>query len=325
MRHPLPPFRASATPRPVKTELRNRLLLGPLLAAVVVGAILTDLFRQSHLGILAIALVACSLGCREYARLARALAPGARLAPVLAISLLLVLEGFLHGRGDELGLGWHAWALDQPVAVALIGLGLVWTVLAQMGRHGFNGFFATVGATTLGILYLGVPFNLLLRLACLDTPTAYYGDTPWAGQAVAERGSELLVVFIAAVKMGDISAFAGGMLFGRHKLCPGISPGKTWEGFACSFAGSIGGTCLFAWLLAQLTGHGPFAAPWQAVVWGLVLGPLGALGDLAESCMKRAAAVKDSGRIMPGFGGILDLLDAVLLAAPVGYLLALVI
>lgn len=156
----------------------------------------------------------------------------------------------------------------------------------------------------LGIAYIGIPFLLLQRLAELP------------------HGTQLLLVFIAAVKLGDVTAFFGGKALGRNKMCPSISPGKTWEGFACSFIGAIGGSYLFAWLPTCWGFEPPFPSWWQAAVWGLVLGPLGVLGDLAESCMKRAARMKDSGASMPGFGGILDILDALIIAAPAAYVLA---
>ena len=89
--------------------------------------------------------------------------------------------------------------------------------------------------------------------------------------------------------------------------------------------GSVGGTYLFTFILSTLYVHQPFASWWQPAVWALVLGPIGVAGDLAESCMKRDAAVKDSGAAVPGFGGFLDILDALILTAPAAYLLALVL
>ena len=143
--------------------------------------------------------------------------------------------------------------------------------------------------------------------------------------ASAYRGTQLVLLFLATVKMGDIGAYFGGRTFGKHKMSPRISPGKTWEGFAFSFVGAIGGAYLFTWGLTATCAHAPFDGWWQPLVWALVLGPLGVAGDLAESAMKRDAAVKDSSNVVPGFGGFLDILDAVILAAPVAYLLALVL
>jgi phosphatidate cytidylyltransferase len=140
-----------------------------------------------------------------------------------------------------------------------------------------------------------------------------------------DRGTELVLLFLAATKLGDVGAYFGGRAFGRRKLAPGISPGKTWEGFYCSLAGSVIGVYGFQALLIALGAPHPFGAWWAPTVWALCLGPLGVAGDLAESCMKRAAAVKDSGTALPGFGGFLDILDALILAAPLAVLLALIL
>jgi phosphatidate cytidylyltransferase len=295
----------------MSAELRNRLVFGVLFACLVVGAIAADLRLPGHWGVLVLAAVLAVLAGREYARLARAVTPQARLAPVLTVALLLVAEAWAHGQPALAGL-----VGDHPLAVCLIALGLLWTAVQQMARIGIEGVFPNLGATMLGILYVGVPLSLVVRLSCLE-------GSPATGGAM--RGGLLLILFLAAVKLGDVAAYFGGRALGRHKMCPGISPGKTWEGFACSFVGSVGGSLLFAWLCQRFAGHSPFAGWWQPVVWGLVLGPLGAMGDLVESCFKRAAAMKDSGASMPGFGGVLDLYDAVVLAIPVAYLLALVL
>jgi phosphatidate cytidylyltransferase len=284
------------------TELRNRLIFGVLFAGLVVAAIAVGSVHGIPVGVVAMGLLGVGIGSREYVRLARSSAPDLRLAPVLIPNLLLVLLPVL-GRLE----GAPALLAAGEGAVVVLGLALGWALLDQIFRRGPEGVYAHVGATALGLAYLGIPFLLLVRLSEL------------------ERGGALLLVFIAAVKCGDITAFFGGKAFGRHKLCPAISPGKTWEGFACSFIGAIGGSYVFAWLPTTWGGVGPFEAWWHAAVWGLVLGPLGVVGDLAESCMKRAAGAKDSGRAMPGFGGMLDVLDALIIAAPAAYLLARVL
>ena len=144
-------------------------------------------------------------------------------------------------------------------------------------------------------------------------------------EANPNRGHILLLLLVATVKMGDIAAFAGGKTFGKHKMAPRISPGKTWEGFASAMVGSIGGAYLFLYLATLCGAQNPFDAWWQPLVWGAILGPLGVFGDLWESGIKRDLAVKDSSNIIPGFGGILDILDAILIAGPVAFFLALVL
>ena len=128
---------------------------------------------------------------------------------------------------------------------------------------------------------------------------------------------------IIVVKATDIGAYTTGRLFGRRKLAPTLSPGKTWEG-------AIGGL-IFA-VIGSMLALGPLAESldveitrsgitWLtiAVIYGLVVGAAGVFGDLAESMLKRDAGVKDSSEWLLGFGGVLDLLDSLLLAAPVAY------
>jgi phosphatidate cytidylyltransferase len=119
---------------------------------------------------------------------------------------------------------------------------------------------------------------------------------------------------VAVVKAADIGAYATGRTLGRHKLIPWLSPGKTIEGFfgGLVFSG-IAGACIAIYL----------RGPVPAVIavgggYGVILGAIGQLGDLLESLLKRDAGVKDSGNV-PGFGGVLDILDSPLLAAPAAY------
>ena len=130
-----------------------------------------------------------------------------------------------------------------------------------------------------------------------------------------------LIAFIAIVKMGDVGAYTIGRLFGRNKMAPGLSPGKTIEGAvgAILFAGFTAWLC-YALILPWVEGK-PVPVPFNPLwlVYGTMLGFLGMLGDLAESLMKRDAEVKDASDMVPGFGGVLDLLDSLLLSAPVAY------
>ncbi|MCK5564457.1 MAG: phosphatidate cytidylyltransferase [Planctomycetes bacterium] len=122
-----------------------------------------------------------------------------------------------------------------------------------------------------------------------------------------------LFMFIFTVKCSDIGAYTLGKLFGKHKMSPNISPSKTWEG--------LGGAVLFAViaavLFARFCGIMPIVS---AVVFGAIFGVCGQLGDLAESMIKRDAQQKDSSSSVPGFGGILDIIDSPIATAPIAYL-----
>jgi phosphatidate cytidylyltransferase len=117
------------------------------------------------------------------------------------------------------------------------------------------------------------------------------------------------------VKCGDIGAYAVGRLFGRTKLAPVLSPGKTIEGSLGGLAFACAAAYFTFWAMADST-----PKRWGWLAYGLLVGTAGMLGDLAESLLKRDAGRKDSSTWMPGFGGVLDILDSVLLAAPVAYL-----
>jgi phosphatidate cytidylyltransferase len=141
-------------------------------------------------------------------------------------------------------------------------------------------------------------------------------------QAGPQAGYLLLGSLIITAKLGDVCAYTVGRLFGRRKMSPLLSPGKTWAGFF----GAIGGSMLASWL--WLTVATPrFDATWQpppawaALLYGLVIGLAALVGDLCESLIKRDVGKKDSAPLMPGFGGLLDLLDSVLYAGPVALLL----
>ena len=131
-------------------------------------------------------------------------------------------------------------------------------------------------------------------------------------------GLNLLVGFVLTVAAGDVAAYFVGTAFGRHKLAPSISPGKSWEGLVGSVIGSLLGGLLFAGLLEELSiAHG--------LGMGAVVGLIAPVGDLVESLVKREIGIKDSGRLLPGHGGFLDRLDAILFAAPAVYLYLLFI
>jgi phosphatidate cytidylyltransferase len=137
-----------------------------------------------------------------------------------------------------------------------------------------------------------------------------------------EDGPALVVFLMVCVWAGDIAALYIGRAFGRHKLAPRISPGKTWEGAIASIVGSILAASLVLWISDTLTAHGNLILHitepvWQTLTLAAILNIAAQLGDLLESAVKRGAGVKDSGTMLPGHGGILDRIDALLVAAPV--------
>jgi len=164
----------------------------------------------------------------------------------------------------------------------------------------------------------------ILKMAGTVLATMYLGGLGWFVMALRVKHSEhangfhgttwTILSILLMVKFTDIGAYFGGRAFGRRKLIFWLSPGKTWEGlfFGLVTAGVVGALC------APGLPNVPW---WKGFVFGVIIGGIGQLGDLLESLMKRDAEVKDSGRLVPGFGGILDIIDSPLVAAPFAYLL----
>ena len=155
--------------------------------------------------------------------------------------------------------------------------------------------------------------------ACAFAALAYALIGLSLGSWVALRSATdawTLAAVILIVKSSDIGAYFTGHAIGRHKLIPWLSPGKTWEGFLGGVALAVGvGAALGTW--AGL----PALDLRTGVALGAVMGVVGPFGDLLESALKRGAGMKDSGRIIPGMGGLFDVLDSLLLAGPVAWLI----
>ncbi|MDR3750139.1 MAG: phosphatidate cytidylyltransferase [Terracidiphilus sp.] len=153
----------------------------------------------------------------------------------------------------------------------------------------------------------------------------YIGLTLIALPTLREQsnGPSLVAFLFCVVWAGDIAALYVGRAWGRHKLAPRLSPNKSWEGALGSVAGSLlvtGGLLGLAHLLAAQWDSARLSYPediWYWLVLAVVVNIAAQVGDLAESALKRSAGVKDSGTLLPGHGGVLDRIDALLLAAPV--------
>jgi phosphatidate cytidylyltransferase len=160
--------------------------------------------------------------------------------------------------------------------------------------YGTSAVLANCGANYFSIIYLG-----LLSAFCIAVRIDF--------------GLWPLLMFVFVVKCADIGAYAGGTLLGRHKFSPKISPGKTWEGMVAAVATAMIVAVLFAVSCGIMVW-------WLAVIFGICFAFIGQMGDLAESMIKRDAEQKDSANSVPGFGGIMDIVDSPLVAAPFAYL-----
>ena len=251
------------------------------------------------------------------------------IEPFALLTLLLIVGGGwewgrLNGRSSgvalALGLGlgallggfWWFGGLDQSWRVLWLFTGVLWVVLAVvMLKRGVPGWGAWPAPLR---LWVG-----LLLIACA-----------WLALVQArQQGLGFLLSVLTLVWMADIAAYAGGRALGRRKLAPSISPGKSWEGAVSGFIGVclLAGGWLWAeshgWadgtsLYARLWSGGPFL--FAAALVFLVC--MSVVGDLIESLVKRSAGVKDSSQLLPGHGGVLDRVDALLPVLPLAMMLA---
>ena len=179
---------------------------------------------------------------------------------------------------------------------------LIFTIISF--RRPLNQVLFETSASIFALIYCGISLTTLPRLSLED------------------GGPALLLFLFCAVWSGDIAALYIGRAFGRHKLAPAISPNKTWEGSIASIIGSmlVGGLLLLLAYFLQQHGLNILDYPGTVLHWlwlAALLNIAAQVGDLVESAIKRGADVKDSGTLLPGHGGVLDRIDALLFAAPV--------
>jgi phosphatidate cytidylyltransferase len=201
---------------------------------------------------------------------------------------------------------WGQWAHVTSVTIlALLGLITICIFVEQMIRHRVADALRRIACTSLAVMYVGVGLALMLLIRM-------------------RSGVPVLVLFLVAVKLTDVGAYFTGSAFGKHKLILWLSPGKSWEGLIGGIAVAAGACVLTTWLL-QIDIFGPplgsASTICRTMLFGAVVGAAGQLADLCESLLKRSSGLKDSGALLPEFGGILDIIDSPLLAAPVAIVL----
>lgn len=291
--------------------LRWRLILG--FAFIAIGAGLSYLDAEAgrpgiYLGAVAVAITWLCAGellamfqARQFTPSHTAFYAGA-LLPVIFSCVPIIFHKITYNYT----MGAHGW-----LAVGLIA-GLAVAFFSEMWRFdGSSGrAMVDVAATAFAVLYIGGCMGALVQLRLVRAPNNIDGFI----------GLQPLLIFIVTVKLSDICQYIVGRTLGRHKLAPKLSPGKTWEGAV----GGIALACTIVSFIVLLRHFG-----WDLITaksWVVMLtftgsvAIAGLLGDLAESLLKRDAGFKDSSSWMPGFGGMLDLMDSLLLAAPMAYL-----
>ena len=226
----------------------------------------------------------------------------------LTISLIALWEFFrlaeaaagvapLRVPGYAFAAAVALFSLAESVAQGIVGVTVFFLMLllvaAMRPGRDLAGYLKSISVTLLGVLYVALPLTLLVWV-CLQPDGPYW--TLFA----------LIIIWV-----GDSAAFFIGRAFGKHKFSPRISPNKTWEGTVASFAAAQLVGLVYSRFFWEGEGY------WHLALLAAALNVAGQLGDLAESALKRNAGVKDSSGLVPGHGGVLDRLDALLFAAPV--------
>jgi phosphatidate cytidylyltransferase len=193
---------------------------------------------------------------------------------------------------------------DAVIAIAIVSTAMILVFVGALLTFSLNrnvqGVVAAAGAVMFAMVYLGfmLGFFLLLRR----------NHSAW-----------WIVGIVLITKSCDSGAYFTGRAIGKHKLIPWLSPGKTWEGLAGGILASVAVGLVLAMLSQQLLQPKDHVPYWFGLVCGVVFALVGQFGDLMKSLLKRGAGIKDSSSLLPGLGGVLDVLDSPLMVAPVAF------
>ncbi|HEY4962561.1 MAG TPA: phosphatidate cytidylyltransferase [Terriglobales bacterium] len=298
-----------------------------LTAVILIPIVVIALFKAPLLLFALLVLGVAVLATHEYLELAKA--QGFRPFRALSYLFLASLFGFVAWGSLEVARQMPSWLRDIPAVEGVTGLLLVAApfllMIASMRRDPLSQSLPDAAVSFLLLPYVG------LSLVCLVLMRAY------------QNGALFVLFLMLVVWTGDTAAYYVGSAIGKHKLAPRVSPGKSWEGTIASAVGAaVVSVILLHFASAIYVGlsrihlldipgsvlygsnaQGGLLQPapvWLALLFGLGVNVAAQLGDLAESALKRGAGVKDSGTLLPGHGGVLDRIDALLFAAPLGWL-----
>lgn len=278
---------ATATTPKAGRNLPVAIAVAVVLLAWILGSLLW--WQWGFIIFLMVAVVAGSVEINSALNKARMNAVFAPIAVGAPVTIVLAYATALQA-GELAG-----------AALVLVGLSMM-AIACLVGRlrGPVRGYLADVSASLFIIGYLPL---LLSSLTLLLTQP---------------QGSLRVILYFILVPVCDTGAYAFGSMFGKHKLAPHISPGKTWEGLA--------GGVLTAGIVGALVAPPLIGAQWWAgAVIGVALGLAGSVGDLIESMIKRDVGIKDMSRLLPGHGGAMDRLDSLLVAAPIAWVSMLVL
>lgn len=265
-------------------------------AAVFVAVLLTCIF-YNYLSFAALFLVVSVWGLFEFYQLAEKL--GAKPYKTIGLVSGTFLYGLAALANISSEISWFSISLFPFFLVLLFIIFIIGLFDNQPTT------FLNITYTITGIIYSVIPFAILLFIACI-------GKTNPAQIDIAPYNYHYVLGIILLIWSCDVFAYLVGSLIGKNKLYERISPGKTWEGSIGAAVLTIGSAVLISFWFHEL-------AMIHWIIIALIVCVFGTIGDLVESMLKRQAGVKDSGKIMPGHGGILDRFDSLLFVAPFVY------
>ncbi len=277
------------------TDLNKRLKVS--LSAIIVIAFLMVFSHHVIIKALLVLLVAglAAIGIWEYVQLARAKSLKPALIPMIIIAVCEVVAFFLA----------HKLMVFSQMPAIVLSIGAALFFLVHF-KETSNAIFH-VAVEFFGVCYVSVPLSFMLAILY-----------PISSEGVSWDGRVWLVYLILVTKVTDVGAYFVGRLWGKALLAPILSPKKTVEGAIAGFICAVGCSVLFS-VASKFLFPEFFQLPILAAVFlGSCIGIVGQIGDLAESLLKRDAEIKDS-NALPGLGGVLDMVDSLLLTAPVVY------
>ena len=272
------------------STLQTRITLGIIMFAVFFGILFLDIIFTTDIGFMFLAVMAGGMSLHEFYHIAGKNGFSPFRISGIAIGGWLFVFYWLSLRGHSAGADCHFFR--QEIILILV----FWLLLIQTFIRGTKDAIKNISVTIFGIIYIFFLLSYAISLRCLP------------------QGISILIMVLLVSKFGDIGGYLLGRKYGRHKLAKVISPNKTIAG--AFFA------ILFSVLIAVIFNLIPpirVMSLWWSVLFGFVVGLFALLGDLAESMLKRDANVKDSGQLVPAFGGILDVIDCLLVSMPVAY------
>jgi phosphatidate cytidylyltransferase len=271
------------------STLKTRVTLGVILFAVFFGVMSLDVMFSTDIGFGCIAMVAAGMGLYEFYTIAGKCGFRPFRVAGIGIGIWLFVSYWVSIHGDA---GAESQFFRKDIVLVLIFL----LLLLQAATRGAKDAIKNISVTVFGIFY--VPFLLGFAIALRHFP----------------NGTCVVIMALLVSKFGDIGGYLLGRKYGKHKLARSISPNKTVEGACFSVICSI----LVVVIFNSIPQTRVISLPWS-VLFGAVVGSFAILGDLAESLIKRDANVKDSGNLVPSFGGVLDIIDCLLVSLPVTY------